>query len=523
LPSVVDEPSVFDYAPQHQSTCGLNFNEPVNGGPTFGPSFWASDALVTGYSRGKLFRTKLAKTRAGYVAQNQILAVLNMLAADACVSPRGDLVVAVHGGLPDWGSGPKGKGKLYSIRYKDRDMPQPVLAWASGPQEVRIGYDRPIDPANLRELTRRVSIEYGNAVRPGDRFESMRPGYEVVGRQLASPRFELSVLLAQISPDHRSLLLTTAPHLEASSYAITVQGVPHKAGQTYRPGEVRQVEDTELGYDLSGVEATWTPEGGEVAWSDWLPHSDLRVAREFTVASAEHDRLWQAMGQPGRLTLKTSIDLWQMLRPAVQPGSSTGYRLPDEEVTLTIAGSVPIAVQSSSGSTLPGAGEDNRNGVRITVPSKERVPLSLEIALTTTGGPPTLDLSWTTREDSRPRAFPLRRLLLPWAALERRAEALTERAIPELKGGDWGRGRTLFYGETARCSSCHKVRGRGGELGPDLSNLIHRDYASVYRDIHSPGAAINPDYITHLVALAAGRVLQGAIRNDGDRIIVGDA
>ena len=29
LPSVIDEPSVFDYIPQHQSTCGLNFNDPV--------------------------------------------------------------------------------------------------------------------------------------------------------------------------------------------------------------------------------------------------------------------------------------------------------------------------------------------------------------------------------------------------------------------------------------------------------------------------------------------------------------
>ena len=38
LPQVIDEPSVFDYGPQHQSTCGLNFNEPVNGGPVFGPS-----------------------------------------------------------------------------------------------------------------------------------------------------------------------------------------------------------------------------------------------------------------------------------------------------------------------------------------------------------------------------------------------------------------------------------------------------------------------------------------------------
>ncbi len=132
LPSVIDEPSVFDYGPQHQSTCGLNFNEPVNGGPAFGPAQWAGDAVVTGYSRGKLFRTKLVKTDAGYVAQNQLLAVLSMLAADACVSPRGDLVIASHSGLPDWGSGPMGKGKLFKIEYRDREAPQPVLAWAEG-------------------------------------------------------------------------------------------------------------------------------------------------------------------------------------------------------------------------------------------------------------------------------------------------------------------------------------------------------------------------------------------------------
>ena len=54
----IDEPSVFDYGPQHQSTCGLNFNEPVNGGPSFGPAAWAGDAFVTGYSRGKLYRTQ---------------------------------------------------------------------------------------------------------------------------------------------------------------------------------------------------------------------------------------------------------------------------------------------------------------------------------------------------------------------------------------------------------------------------------------------------------------------------------
>src|SRR5205085_6337459 len=99
---VIDEPSVFNYGPQHQSTCGMVFNDPVNGGPVFGPPWWDGDALITGESRGKLWRTKLVRTEAGYVAQNYLFAALNMLTIDNCVSPAGDLVVACHSGPPDW-------------------------------------------------------------------------------------------------------------------------------------------------------------------------------------------------------------------------------------------------------------------------------------------------------------------------------------------------------------------------------------------------------------------------------------
>src|SRR2546427_4044819 len=38
------------------------------GGTFFGPANWAGDAIVAGYSRGKLWRTKLVKTASGYVA-----------------------------------------------------------------------------------------------------------------------------------------------------------------------------------------------------------------------------------------------------------------------------------------------------------------------------------------------------------------------------------------------------------------------------------------------------------------------
>ena len=518
LPDVIDEPSVFDYAPQHQSTCGLNFNDPVNGGPIFGPSFWDGDALITGYSRGKLYRTKLARTAAGYVAQNQILASLNMLTADACVSPSGDLVVAVHSGAPDWGNGPTGAGKLYKIIYEDKNTPQPVLAWATGPQEVAIAFDRPLDPARLRDLSRNVAIEYGKAVRPGDRFEAMRPGYEVVRRQMMLPRFELPILSAQVSADRRTVLLATAPHLEASSYAITLRG-------PIRPGAARglpQEDAIDLGYELTGVEAAWRAASGNASWTGWLPHLDLAVAKSFTASSLPHDPLWTLLSQPGRLTLRTKLDLWQAIRPAIQPGSTVDVPLPEEVVSLTIAASRPFEVTGPSGRVV-GTSKDSRYRARFTVTPKAGEPVPIELALET--GPETvLEVSFSTGEDGRLRALPLRRILLPWASMSStgRAEPSEEREIPELKGGDWARGRAVFFGEQAKCATCHQMRGRGGAIGPVLTNLVHRDYLSVMRDIHTPSVAINPDFVSYAVALKDGRVMQGTLRSDGETLIVSD-
>ncbi len=108
LPDVIDEPSVYDYGPQHQSACGMNFNDPVNGGPTFGPAWWSGDAFVAGESRGKIYRTKLVKTGTGYVAHNETIARLGMMVIDQCLSPTGELRFCTHSGNPDWGR-PQGR------------------------------------------------------------------------------------------------------------------------------------------------------------------------------------------------------------------------------------------------------------------------------------------------------------------------------------------------------------------------------------------------------------------------------
>jgi putative heme-binding domain-containing protein len=514
LPDVVDEPSLFDYGPQHQSTCGLNFNEPVNGGPVFGPGWWVGDAIVTGYSRGKLYRTTLAKTPSGYVAQNQLFASLKHLTADACVSPDGGLVIATHSGGPDWGSGPTGLGKLFKVTYADREAPIPVLAWARTPHEVRVAFDRPLDPRYAESLAAKVAIDYGRFVAAGDRFEQLRPGYAAVGRQVNAPRFDLRVVGAVLTPDRRTLVLSTAPHRAAVNYAMTFPDITDRKSAH---------DEIDLAYDLSGVEVNWQP-AIDVSWHGWLPHLDFSAARRLTTNSADHDQLWDAVAQAGTLTLRTQLHLHQMLRPEVQPGSQIDFEYPLEDTTIVLQSNCPMEV-SVDGTPITVTVKDGNWVGTFTRPSSSANGIhQLEVHLhrEDTMPAPSLAVSYHTNEDTTPRALPLRRMYLPWAIITDEPQVIaSNRDLPELEGGNWLRGKHVFYSEKALCSKCHHVHGEGGVIGPDLSNLQQRDYASVLRDITQPNYAINPDFVSQMIVTTSGKVLTGSIRSHGAELFVG--
>ena len=522
LPNVIDEPSAFDFGPQHQSICGFNFNHPVRpGGPIFGPDGWAGDALVTGYSRGKLYRTQLIKSQAGYVAKTQLLACLNMLTVDTCVGPDGSLLVACHSGGPDWGSGPTGPGKFFKIEYVGRALPQPVLTWAASPHEVRVEFDRPIDPQSWHGVLNRAKLTAGRYVRAGDRFESLWPGYAAVQRQKLTPRFNVPLESAQITSDGRTLVMSTRPMTQAVEYALTLPAEPTtgQGGIDVLP----QHSAIDLDFDLTGCEVSFIPTSGGPAWTGWLPHYDLVVSRQLTAGSATHDALWAAVKKGGKLALRGQIDLVDMLRPAVQPGSTIDYQYPPEDVTVSFKTSthdsrlqliVPSEVDQKT---------SDGSQVSFTVRGNEKKLVPVEIQLSTTAATPTLSVEWTTNEDNRPRPLPLRRLLVPWADTSDKNldEVLTVRA-PELEGGSWAKGYREFFGPQATCSKCHTIYKRGTNIGPDLSNLIHRDYASVLRDITHPSFAINPDYLPYIVTRSDGRVLAGVVHTSGDNMTVGD-
>ena len=87
-------------------------------------------------------------------------------------------------------------------------------------------------------------------------------------------------------------------------------------------------------------------------------------------------------------------------------------------------------------------------------------------------------------------------------------------------GGDAERGRRVFYSAYATCAACHAVDGRGGDLGPDLSNVGRsKSRPQLIRSVLRPSAEVSPEYQGWYVKLKDGKVHQGRQIDVGDRQI----
>lgn len=277
---VSDEP-VVAFGPQHESSCGFVFNEPhgkvgqasslssasvgessvaLPSAPTqglFGPKWWEGDAIVAGESRGKIWRVKLTKTDHGYTGEQFLIARLSMLTMDVAISPKGDLYVSCHSGLPDWGTGPNGEGKIFRIRYTDPEAPQPVDVVAASPTEVQVHFDKPIDASVLSSNAGSV-INFGDSVRAAANLEILRPTYAIVGHQEAEPRGHIPVNGLRLTNDNRTLIVETAMHPRRTHYAFAIAGIKRRGGA----GEGSKVD---LDYDLTKATFDgWNPKAEPV-------------------------------------------------------------------------------------------------------------------------------------------------------------------------------------------------------------------------------------------------------------------
>lgn len=509
LPNVVDESFVVGFSPQHQSTCGFRFNLAKEGRRSFGPNHWDGNAIVTGFSRGKLWRVPLAKTGAGYVGKQIQIAAFESLLTDVAMSPQGDLLVTGHSGRPDWGAGPAANGHLYKITF-DRSAPQPVVAWPASPVEIKVAFDRPVDPKQLGK----ASIEYGEFVWEGDRHEWIWPGYEVVKAARASSRRQLNVGEAKVSADGRTVTFPTAAHPQRVRYGITMPGVADALNRTRDP------ETVELSYDLGGARAEWTHAGdAKPAWKGWLPHVDTNVIQAITAGSAEHDKLRQLVEQPGRLVIRSKLLL---------PGQKVALRFECSDTFTVKCGEANVSAKVSGASYVAELTASAAATNPITPPRGDREQVlptetrRLEFTVQTggSGKPFVLDASYHADFDPQERPLRLEHLFVPWAPSIQPSAPDEGIARPkELLAGDPKKGRELFFGNEANCAACHQFGGKGGKIAADLTVSVHRSPDAVMRDILKPSVSINPDYVSYTILTDSGRALTGLFQSTDEKQI----
>jgi putative heme-binding domain-containing protein len=351
-----------------------------------------------------------------------------------------------------------------------------VTAWPVGPLEVRVAFSAPLDRATATSLVGREIIFEETARRSST--EPRSAGAPVQGK--------LRIAAATLADAGQTLILATDPHPREGTYRLafnTLDGQKHA-----------------IKYDLTGVEASWSPNKDEPKpqWTGWWPLIDPRLAKSLTAHSIEHEKGLSLISQPGILTLRTLVTL------------------PSGNVTLRVQNNTPFEASLGGDSVDSADGPSKRHEAELKAESTgEASELVLTIVTGANRKPPEPCVTYQRDGDRAPIALDPKDLLVPWAPA---APPEVPATIPpnfDFKGGDAARGEVIFYSDEAKCSACHKIRGRGGEIGTDLTKLAESDPATIYRDIAAPSAVIDPSYVPFTVALKNGRVAVGVVRAEG--------
>jgi alcohol dehydrogenase (cytochrome c) len=117
-------------------------------------------------------------------------------------------------------------------------------------------------------------------------------------------------------------------------------------------------------------------------------------------------------------------------------------------------------------------------------------------------------------QDSGMPAFPLPQADID--ALVALVNSLRAPAAHHPAPGDVAAGERFFFGK-GNCASCHVVKGRGGSLGPDLSNLgLELRLAQITEALRNPAALQTPGYRLVSVRLRDGATIRGLVKNESN-------
>jgi putative heme-binding domain-containing protein len=97
-------------------------------------------------------------------------------------------------------------------------------------------------------------------------------------------------------------------------------------------------------------------------------------------------------------------------------------------------------------------------------------------------------------------------------------------AILALKG-DTERGRAVYFATGMTCQNCHRVEGRGNNVGPELTAIGKtRAREDLLDSILEPSRRIEPQFVAYNVETKAGKLVTGLlIKRDATEVVIRDA
>lgn len=102
---------------------------------------------------------------------------------------------------------------------------------------------------------------------------------------------------------------------------------------------------------------------------------------------------------------------------------------------------------------------------------------------------------------------------------DRSIEDLVAQLLPVItQPGDLQRGRALFM---TNCGTCHRLRGEGGEVGPDLTGMGAHELRDLLPIVLDPNRAVEAAYLEYVAETTGGRLISGVlVRDTTDGIVL---
>ncbi len=97
------------------------------------------------------------------------------------------------------------------------------------------------------------------------------------------------------------------------------------------------------------------------------------------------------------------------------------------------------------------------------------------------------------------------------AAHADRDAVIREYAVAETLNGNPGRGAALFR---KHCAVCHRLRGEGRQIGPDLESIGEKPISFLLQSILDPNREVDPEFTQYTAITRIGRVLTGVIAEE---------